>query len=53
MGRLEFLWGIKQAPADISGKVAFIPFQTHDPEVSEEDKKLPYLMYFFLKKRDT
>jgi hypothetical protein len=46
IGRLELLWGIKQAPAYMIGRVALMPFQIQEPDVREEDKKLPYLMYF-------
>jgi len=50
IGRLEWLWGIKQAPADMIGRVALMPFQIQEPEGRGEDKKLPYLMYFCWKR---
>jgi len=46
IGRLELLWGIKQAPAEIMSIVALMPFQIRDPVLREEDKRLPYLIYF-------
>jgi hypothetical protein len=48
--RLELLWRIKQVPADMIGRVALIPFQIQEPDVRGEDKKLPYLMYFYWKR---
>jgi hypothetical protein len=50
IGRLELLWGIKQVLADMIGRVALMPFQIQEPNVREEDKKLPYLMYFCWKR---
>jgi len=50
--RLELLWGIKQAPTDMIGRVAMIPFQIQEPDLKEKDKKLSYLM-FFCWKRET
>jgi hypothetical protein len=46
IGRLELLWGIKQAPEEMMGKVALMPFQIRYPVLREEDKRLPYLIYF-------
>jgi hypothetical protein len=46
IGRLELLWGIKQAPAEMMGIVALMPFQIRDLVLREEDKRLPYLIYF-------
>jgi len=50
IGRHEWLWGIKQAPAEMIGRVALMPFQIQEPDVKGEDKKLPYLMYLFWKR---
>jgi len=50
IGRLELLWGIKQAPANMIGRVALMPFQIQEPDVRGKDKKLSYLMYFCLKR---
>jgi hypothetical protein len=50
MGRLEWIWGIKQAPIDRRGNVALIPFKILEPNEREEDKKLPYLIYFVWKR---
>lgn len=46
IGRLELLWGIKQAPAEIIERIALMPFKMQKPVAREEDKKLPYLIYF-------
>jgi len=35
IGRLEWLWGIKQVPADMIGRVALMPFQIQEPEGRE------------------
>lgn len=45
MGRLEWMWGIKQEPAYRRGKVVLIPFQIQNPDLRECDKKLSYLIY--------
>jgi hypothetical protein len=50
IGRLELLWGIKQAPAEIIEIIALMPFQIQETVVREEDKKLPYLTYFCWKR---
>jgi hypothetical protein len=47
MGSVEWMWGIKQAPTDKRGKVALIPFHIQEPYLSEEDKRLSYLIYLF------
>jgi hypothetical protein len=47
IGRLELKCGTKQDPLASRGIMDLIPFQTQEPEPRGQEKRLPYLIYFF------